>query len=142
MMSEGTGRPDILSRVVARAVDFLIVMVLIELVPRAGFYVAVMYLLTADGLFEGAGVGKKLMGLRVVSQRAEAGAALRCSILRNLTMAAALLLWRIPLLGWFFFAGILIIEFIVMTGNAERKRIGDELAGTVVVSVIGKMEVK
>ncbi|MBF0464418.1 MAG: RDD family protein [Nitrospirae bacterium] len=134
--------PDILSRVVARVFDFLIVMMLMELVPRAGFYAALMYLLTADGLFEGASVGKKLMGLKVVSERSDNGMVIRSSIIRNMTFAAALLLWRIPLIGWILFIGILAVEFIIMTGNAQRKRIGDELAGTVVVRVIGKMEGK
>ncbi|QWR78615.1 RDD family protein [Candidatus Magnetomonas plexicatena] len=141
-MSEGAGRPDILSRVVARVFDFLIVMMLMELVPRAGFYAALMYILIADGLFEGASVGKKLMGLKVASERSDTGAIVRGSILRNLTLAVALVLWRIPLLGWFFFIGILAVEFIIMTGSAQRKRIGDEIAGTLVVCVIGKMEGK
>ncbi|MBF0519793.1 MAG: hypothetical protein HQK92_08725 [Nitrospirae bacterium] len=82
------------------------------------------------------------MGLKVVSERSDNGMAIRSSIIRNMTLATALLLWRIPLLGWFLFIGILAVEFIIMTGNAQRKRIGDELAGTMVVRVIGKMEGK
>jgi hypothetical protein len=131
---------DTLPRVLAKAIDFLIALLLMELVPRVGFYAALIFILIGDGLYNRASIGKKLMGIEVKSLRGEEVSAARCSIIRNSTVALALVLWKIPLFGWFFFVAIAGMEFIIMIGNADRMRIGDELAKTKAVEILYKEE--
>ncbi|MBF0554896.1 MAG: RDD family protein [Nitrospirae bacterium] len=131
----------ILPRVLAKAIDFVLAMLLIDLLPRVGFYAAVIFILIGDSLYNRASIGKKLMGMEVKSLREETVSPARCSILRNSTMAFALVLWKLPLfIGWIFFIAIAGIEFIIMIGNANRMRIGDELAKTKVVEILFKEE--
>ncbi|MBF0459466.1 MAG: hypothetical protein HQK99_16370 [Nitrospirae bacterium] len=134
----------ILPRVLAKAIDLVLCLLLIELLPRAGFYAAVIFILIGDSLYRRASIGKKLMGMEVkplregqLDERTSQG---RCSIVRNSTIAIALVLWKIPILGWFFFIAIVGIEFIIMIGSANRMRIGDELAKTKVVEILFKEE--
>ncbi len=131
---------DILPRILAKAIDFLLAMLLVELIPRVGYYAAVIFILIGDSFFKRASIGKKLMGIEVKSLRHEMVSPARSSILRNSTFALALVLWKIPLFGWFFFIAIAGIEFIIMLGNADRMTIGDELAKTKAVEILFKEE--
>ncbi len=54
-------------------------------------------------------------------------------MVRNITFAFSLLLYKIPLLGWFFVLLIAVLEFLLMLGNEEGLRLGDNLANTKVV---------
>jgi hypothetical protein len=45
------------------------------------------------------------------------------------------LLFGIPFVGWVFSLLILIFEFLLMLGNPDGMRIGDDLAATKVVEV-------
>ncbi|MBF0517189.1 MAG: RDD family protein [Nitrospirae bacterium] len=131
----------ILPRVLAKAIDLVLCFLLIEMLPRAGFYAAVIFILIGDSLYKKASIGKKLMGMEVKSLREGIVSHGRSSILRNSTFALALMLWKLPLfVGWFFFIAIVGIEFIIMIGNANRMRIGDELAKTRVVEIVFKEE--
>ncbi len=124
---------SVLSRVVAKSIDFLLIVAVIEVVPKVGFYLGILYLLACDGFFERKSVGKKLLGLKVRSLKEDRSSPIKDSILRNSTLALGLLLWRIPLIGWLLITGIFVIEFIVMIGNSEGMRIGDEIARTAVL---------
>jgi uncharacterized RDD family membrane protein YckC len=128
----------LLSRSVARIIDLLLAAAMMETIPKAGFYIAIMYVLTGDGFFNRASVGKKLMGLVVNPVGNGYTLPVRDSILRNLSLALAIILWRIPIIGWFLFLGIVSFEFIIMLGSSERKRIGDELAATKVLEIINE----
>lgn len=129
----------ILPRVLARAIDLSLGFLLIDLLPRAGFYAAIIFILVADSLYKRASIGKKLMGLMVKPLGGQMVSAAQCSILRNSTMALAIFLWKAPLfLGWVFFIAIVGIELIIMIGNSDRMRIGDELAKTKVVEIVFK----
>jgi uncharacterized RDD family membrane protein YckC len=48
-------------------------------------------------------------------------------------IAIGVLLWSIPYLGWLIMLAILAVEFIVLMGNEQRRRIGDIIAGTMVI---------
>ncbi|WP_420265837.1 RDD family protein [Candidatus Magnetominusculus dajiuhuensis] len=133
-------KAGVLPRILAKSIDFVLAMLLMELLPRVGFYAAVIFILIGDSLYNRASIGKKLMGMEVKSLRGQMVSSARCSILRNSTIAFALVLWKIPILGWFFFIAIAGIEFIIMIGNANRMRIGDELAKTKVVEILFKEE--
>ncbi|MEO5360488.1 MAG: hypothetical protein H7843_08570 [Nitrospirota bacterium] len=131
----------ILPRVLAKAIDLVLCLLMMELLPKAGFYAAVIFLLVGDSLYKRASIGKKLMGMEVKSLRGDMVSPAHCSILRNSTIALALVLWKLPLfVGWFFFIAFAGIEFIIMIGSANRMRIGDELAKTKVVEIVFKEE--
>ncbi|HEB75719.1 MAG TPA: hypothetical protein ENJ04_05160 [Nitrospirae bacterium] len=126
----------LLSRVVAKVVDLVLAAVAVELLHETGLIAGLVYILTADGFFNGRSPGKMLLGLSVV--RADGG---RCtvkeSILRNLTVALGFLLWRVPLIGWLLFLAVLAFEFIVLYGSDTNRRLGDEIAKTNVMEVAG-----
>lgn len=145
MRKEDMTKAASLNRVIARTVDFIIVMAFLEIVPGVGYFAGLAYLLLADGLFRGRSVGKKLMGLRVgisddLSDRvSECG--YKESVYRNFPFAAAYLLagivWHIPVLGavlsFIIVAAVLVFESLVMLGSENGRRLGDELAMTQVV---------
>ena len=117
-------------RSVAKSLDLLFAMALNELVPRIGFPFALLYILFADGFYGRASIGKKLFGLFVKPLHAKRDIPIRDSILRNIIIAAAFVLWKMPIIGWLFFMIILIVEFIIMFGSRDSMRIGDQVAAT------------
>lgn len=122
-----------LLRSVAKAIDFILIAAVAELVPKAGFFAGLLYLLISDGLFEGKSIGKKLVRLKVVSLKDNSPCSIRESILRNLIFAVGLALWQIPLAGWVFLALIIAFELVVIIGSKDSMRLGDEVAKTVVI---------
>ncbi|GBE03157.1 MAG TPA: hypothetical protein ENH45_00005 [Nitrospirae bacterium] len=141
---EDLNKPDDLERVVAKAIDFIIVVALLEIVPKVGYFAGLAYLLIADGLFEGRSVGKMLIGIKVVFNNATdtaAGCGFKGSIFRNLPFAAGYILYGIlngiPIIGWLLSLAVITLvpafEFLVMTGSETGMRLGDEIAKTRVV---------
>jgi uncharacterized RDD family membrane protein YckC len=80
-----------------------------------GILFAVLYHLLADGLEGGQSIGKRLVGIRVVSVRTGEPCTFGQSFLRNLVLT---------LLGP--------IDWIFILGE-RRQRLGDKAAGTIVV---------
>jgi uncharacterized RDD family membrane protein YckC len=132
-MSEGLLKASLLLRVMAKALDFIVIAAAVRAVPRVGFCAGFAYLLIGDGLFDGRSLGKKIMRLRVISDSSLAQGSFRDSMIRNAPFAAAMLLFNIPLAGWIFPVLILTLEFLLTLGNSEGMRLGDDLAGTKVV---------
>jgi len=132
-MSEETKTAGLLVRTIAKILDFIIIAVAVELVPKAGFYAALAYLLIGDGLFDGGSLGKKLIGLRVVSADSFKPCSFRDSILRNGLLGIGFLFYKILWLGWIFVAIVSAFEFIILLGSKNRMRIGDEFARTIVI---------
>lgn len=133
-----------LNRIIARTIDFIIVVALYEIIPGIGYFAGLAYLLIADGLFQGRSVGKKLIGLTVVINDNENQVALcgyKESIFRNFPFAVAYILCgmlsAIPLIGWILSFAILMVivlfESLVMLGSDRGMRLGDEIAKTHVV---------
>jgi len=139
-----TAKAGFLNRIIARAIDFIIVAALYEAIPRVGFFAGLAYLLIADGLFQGRSVGKKLIGLRVIIY-SETDTITACgfkeSILRNIPFAAGFVVFGIfnmmPIIGWIFsfitVAVVVIFESLVLLGSEKGMRLGDELAKTHVI---------
>ena len=137
-------RASFLNRFIARTIDFIIVVALLEIIPTIGYFAGLAYLLTADGLFSGRSVGKKLIGIKVVILSGS-NAAVNCSykesIYRNFPFAVGYILCGIlgviPLIGWIFsFAIVLVIlvfECLLIVGSDMGMRFGDEIAKTQVV---------
>ncbi|MBM4137081.1 MAG: RDD family protein [Nitrospira sp.] len=132
-MSEEFKKAGLLLRTVAKILDYIIIAAVAEMVPKAGFFAGLVYLLIGDGLFEGRSLGKKLIGLRVVSADTNKPCTFRDSILRNSPLGVGYLLYRIPWIGWIFILLVSVVEFIILLGSNERKRIGDEIAKTIVI---------
>jgi uncharacterized RDD family membrane protein YckC len=137
-------KADHLERIVARMIDFIIVIALLEIVPRVGFFAGLAYLLIADGLFEGRSVGKMLIGIKVVFSNGldtARACGFKESIFRNLPFAVGYILFGIfngiPIIGWLLSLAVItlvpVFEFLVMTGSETGMRLGDEIAKTRVV---------
>ncbi len=132
-MSEEQRRAGLLLRTAAKAIDFILIASVVEIIPRAGFFAGLAYLLLGDGFFDGRSIGKKLIRIRVVSSVTNTPCTFRESILRNSTFAAGYILWIVPWIGWVFFLCVAAIEFVLALGSEDSTRLGDELAKTTVL---------
>lgn len=133
VMREDSRKASLLLRTIAKAVDFIIIATAISALDKVGYLAGTIYFLVSDGLFDGRSLGKKVMRLRVISVPAGTAGDFRDSIIRNTVFAAALLLYKIPLIGWVLALIIIILEFLLMLGNKDGMRAGDDLAGTKVI---------
>ena len=129
-MPEEQRRAGLLLRTAAKIVDFILIAAVIEIIPRAGFFAGLTYLLLGDGFFEGRSIGKKLLRIRVVSADTYSPCTFKDSILRNSTFAIGYVLWIVPLIGWIFILIISVVEFILLLGSKDGMRLGDEIART------------
>ena len=120
-------------RTAAKIIDVILIAAAMEVIPKAGYFAGLTYLLLADGFFDGRSVGKKLIRLKVLSKGTLAPCTFKESILRNITLAAGFVLWGIPLIGWVFILGIFCFEFVLILGSNDGERLGDVIAGTMVV---------
>lgn len=152
-------KPSLIVRLIAKSIDFIVVLILLEIFKTPGFFAGLLYMLISDGLFQGRSIGKLLTNLRVIksglkvkkdkSEIAAGGAesespasyntpphaSTRESIIRNSPLFFALLLSKIPFLGWILAGAIVVFELIMLIGSPSSKRLGDELAGTEVVEI-------
>lgn len=117
-------------RIIAKAIDGIVCITLYRLVPEVGFAAGLVYVLICDGLFDGKSLGKKVLRLIVISETTGNPISFKDSILRNLVFAAALLLYAMPVLGWFLALCLLAVEFLLALGNKEGMRLGDMIART------------
>lgn len=125
-------RAGLLVRFVAKAVDFILVAAAMEVLPTSGWLGGMLYMLISDGIMGGRSVGKRIVGLRVLTKDGRP-CTIRSSMLRNSTIAAGLLLFRVPYLGWICLLIVLAVEFMMMFGSEDHTRTGDEFAGTYVI---------
>lgn len=124
-------------RFVAYVLD-LVPMIALEMIPL-GFpqLLASGYILLRDALFQGQSVGKKLLRIRVVTIADARGGSVRESILRNFPLALGFLLPIIPIVGHLLGAGfalfVFVTEAIAIVTDKRGRRLGDKMAGTIVV---------
>lgn len=128
-MAKGAG---LLLRAVSKGIDFIIIFAAAEALPQAGWLAGFGYLLISDGLMEGRSIGKRLTGLRVISENG-AACSIKDSVLRNSTLALGLALWKVPMVGWLLMTAIIALEYILLLGSSNNRRLGDEIAKTSVV---------
>lgn len=126
-------KASLLLRVIAKAIDFIVIAIAVKLIPQVGYLSGLLYLVISDGLFDGRSLGKKVLRLRVVSVETGKPGSFKDSVIRNATIAAALMLFKIPLFGWLLLVAVLVLEFLLMLGNEDGLRLGDDLANTMVV---------
>jgi uncharacterized RDD family membrane protein YckC len=132
-MSEEQKRAGLLLRTAAKIIDFILIAAAMEVIPKAGYFAGLTYLLLGDGFFDGRSIGKKLIRLKVLSKETLAPCSFRESILRNSTLAIGYVLWGIPLIGWVFILAAFCVEFVLILGSDDGARLGDTIAGTIVV---------
>jgi len=126
---------DLTTRSVAGFIDLLLITGLTRLPDITGFLSAIGYILIRDGLFARQSVGKKLIGLRMApAEGPDRPLDFRESIIRNMPLAAAYLLWLIPFAGWALGPLVLVIEYVTALGDDRSMRIGDLLARTVILA--------
>lgn len=122
-----------LNRHLAKFIDVLIAVGLSKLLLPVGLFAGLLYIIIADGFFEGQSIGKKLIGLRAIVLPEGKKAGFREAIIRNIPFAIAYSLCLIPYVGWLFAIIIIGLESILVIGNEQGLRIGDEIAKTQVV---------
>ncbi len=125
-------KATVLHRFIAKSLDVLIVLGVGEFTPPYGFWVALWYVLVADG-FSGRSIGKRLIGLQAWLPEEHAPAGFKDSIIRNVPLAVGYIAFQIPYVGWLGTLAVLGIESLLIIGNEHGLRIGDELAHTQVV---------
>ncbi len=128
-----------LHRFIAKLIDVLIIGFLSEMFYPYGFIAGLLYLLIGDGFFEGQSLGKKLIGLKVITIPDEKKAEFKESIIRNSFLALAIGFAIIPFVGFFlmFTVGlfIFVVEGYYVLTNPAGERLGDRLAFTRVIDV-------
>ncbi|HEX9021288.1 MAG TPA: RDD family protein [Nitrospirota bacterium] len=129
-------KADLTTRAVAGLVDLLLIIGLARLPDVLGFLSAAGYILIRDGLFERQSLGKKLIGLRVVSSDEGHAVTYRESIIRNAPLVLAYFLFLIPYAGWALGPAAFCVESLTAIGDNAGMRIGDMLARTSVVAVV------
>ncbi len=127
--------PGIAIRLLARFIDIVIILAFSELLPKAGLYAGILYILIGDSIFHSGSIGKRLMRIFVIRMKDQKQCSPGDSIIRNSPLGMALLLTVIPVVGYLIAGLITAFEFLMMLGNKEGRRLGDILAGTMVVSI-------
>lgn len=138
------GKADLFKRIIASLIDGVIASVLIY-VPVLGGIVSTIYMLIKDTIayevtknpdFKNRSVGKKIMGLEVISLDGQ-DIDWTISLKRNLPIAIGSVLSIVPIIGWIL-GGIIgfiisIIEVILVLTDGRGRRLGDKWANTQVV---------
>ena len=126
-------KAQVLNRGIAKLIDLFIVAAAGQMPVPVGFLGGLAYLLIADGFSGGRSIGKRLIGLQTVLPDSREPAGFRESIIRNIPFAAAQVLFVVPYVGWVASTVIVAFEAILIIGNEQGRRLGDELAGTQVL---------
>jgi uncharacterized RDD family membrane protein YckC len=127
-----------LTRFIAKSIDLFIAILMSLLFYPLGVIPAVAYLCIADSLQGGQSVGKKLMGLSVLSLEDGTPCSMKQSCIRNLPLSIPLAFLIIPFWGWAFSAITLLVlavlEAYLLFKLDSGHRLGDVMADTTVVS--------
>jgi uncharacterized RDD family membrane protein YckC len=126
-------KAQVLNRGIAKLIDVFIVAAADQMIVPVGFLAGLAYILIADGFAGGRSIGKRLIGLQTVLPDRRESAGFRESIIRNLPFAVAQLAFAIPYVGWIVSVAIMALEGVLIIGNEQGRRLGDEIAGTQVL---------
>ena len=128
-------KAQILNRGIARLIDLFIVAAAGQMLVPVGFLGGLAYILIADGFSGGRSIGKRLIGLQTVLPGQREAAGFRESIIRNLPFGVAQVVFAVPYVGWLISVAIIAFEAVLILGNEQGRRFGDEVAGTQVLDV-------
>lgn len=143
----GKARVSVANRVVAKLIDFSIVIAFAVILPYPlGPLLGFLYSLLSDGMnfgpFKGQSVGKKLMKLQAVrALGTRRPINFKDSLLRNAPVGVATFFAIIPLWGWLILALIgiplMIMEIYLMMTVEAGHRLGDVMGDTEVIEFKG-----
>ncbi len=127
-----------ITRLIAKTVDFFIVILLSIFFYPIGVILAVIYMGVSDSLQDGQSVGKKIMGFAVISLENGRACSVKQSFVRNLPIIIPLMMAIVPLWGWilsiFFGVPLILLEVYLLYKLDSGHRLGDVMADTSVVS--------
>ncbi|MSQ77047.1 MAG: hypothetical protein EXR97_01150 [Nitrospiraceae bacterium] len=126
-------KAHVLNRFIAKAIDGMLVAAASQVIAPVGWIAGLAYALIADGFPGGRSVGKRLIGLQTVVPRTKEFSGFLESVIRNLPMAFAYLLVPVPYIGWLLAGAVVAFEALLLIGNEQGVRLGDEIAGTQVL---------
>jgi uncharacterized RDD family membrane protein YckC len=126
-------KAQVLNRGIAKLIDLFIVAAAGQMFVPVGFLGGLAYILIADGFADGRSIGKRLIGLQTALPGRRVAAGFRESIIRNLPFAVAHVAFAIPYVGWLVSVAIIAFEAVLILGNEQGRRLGDEVAGTQVL---------
>jgi uncharacterized RDD family membrane protein YckC len=126
------------SRLIAKFLDMLIVLILCSLRHPLGVLLAVAYLAVSDSMQQGQSIGKKFIGFAVISLKDGRACNLKQSIIRNLPLIVPLTFLILPYWGWIlaFLIGLPLIalELYLLFHLDSGHRLGDVMADTSVIA--------
>ena len=133
-------KADFTKRLVAKFIDLLICYIFVEIGNISGFLLAITYILASDG-FAGGSIGKRLIGVSVVTRVTKRPVNLMESAIRNSIFAAVIIVYFtigfIPYVGKLIaLASVIaigVMEVMLIHNDKDGIRYGDKLAGTMVV---------
>ena len=126
-------KAQVLNRFIAKLIDLFIVAGAAGVIDPVGFLAGLTYILVGDGFAGGRSIGKRLIGLQTILPDTREPAGFRESIIRNVPFAVAQLAFAVPYVGWVVSVVIVAFEAVLIIGNEQGRRLGDELAGTQVL---------
>lgn len=134
-----------LSRLLAKAIDLFIVAILSFFFHPLGVLLSVVYLAVGDFLQNGQSVGKKVIGLGVISLEDGSPCSLKQSAIRNLPLYLPLFFSVFPFWGPFLslLLGLpmVVLEIYLMYKLDSGHRLGDVMADTSVMAHDGPQAV-
>lgn len=123
-----------LSRLIAKAIDLFIVLILSFFFYPIGLILSVVYMAIGDSLQDGQSVGKKFMGFSVISLEDGSPCTVKQSVIRNLPILIPLFFAIVPFWGWVMsiIIGIPLIalEVYLIYKLDSGHRLGDVMADT------------
>ncbi|WP_213974579.1 RDD family protein [Tepidanaerobacter acetatoxydans] len=134
-------KADLFKRFLAALIDGIIANLLIY-IPVLGAIVSTVYLLTKDAIafeitknadFKNRSIGKKIMGLEVVSLEGK-DIDWTISVKRNLPIAIGSAFGIVPILGWIIGSivgfALMVVEIVLTVTDNDGRRLGDRWANT------------
>ncbi|AEE92162.1 RDD domain containing protein [Tepidanaerobacter acetatoxydans Re1] len=134
-------KADLFKRFLAALIDGIIASLLIY-IPILGAIVSTVYLLTKDAVafeitknadFKNRSIGKKIMGLEVVSLEGK-DIDWTISVKRNLPIAIGSAFGIVPILGWIIGSivgfALMVVEIVLAVTDNDGRRLGDKWANT------------
>ena len=134
-----------LARLIAKSIDLFIVLILSFFFYPVGIILSIIYVGIADSLQNGQSVGKRFMGLAVISLDDGSPCSVQQSVVRNLPFLVPMIFGILPFWGWIFTLGLgiplLAIEIYLIYGLDSGNRFGDVMADTTVMAINGDKEI-
>jgi uncharacterized RDD family membrane protein YckC len=127
-----------LTRLIAKAIDLVIVFCFSIFLYPLGLMLGIVYIAMSDGMGNGQSAGKRFMGFAVKSLEDGSPCSYRQSIIRNLPFILPLTLAIVPFWGWIL-GGILAValiglELYLLYNLDSGHRLGDVMADTSVMA--------